>query len=222
MQLAGASVLMNVGLCASGQGAAADAQSVRRMPIGMNLRLISVAALGAALAIIAGRWLALYGGENARLELLITLIGIYAALSLGTSTLQWLFDRRMRQADPELLAHLEALDPEVAAAIADRTRVNEQRDWSWLITAAAWAVVAVAAPLTLLPWLRAGGELTPDTPIHGADILAVVVAVVMYVVVRRHALRHYHCRRCRKPLPRLDGGTPRYACARCGIVWRLS
>lgn len=188
----------------------------------MILRRISVAALGAVSAIIAGRWVAEQGGEHARLQLLAALVGVYAALALGVATLQRIVEQRMRQADPELLAQLEALDPEIAAAMADRTRVNEQRDWPWVFTAGAWAVVAVAAPLTLLPWLRTGGELRTDTPIHATDILALAVTVIVYVIARRHALRHYHCRRCREPIPRLLGETPRYACARCGIVWRLS
>jgi hypothetical protein len=188
----------------------------------MTLRQVSVAALGGALAVVAGRLVAEHAGEHARLQLLAALLGVYLALALGVSTLQRLFEQRVRRADPKLLAELEAQDPELAAAVADRTRINEQRDWPWVLTAGAWAIVAVAAPLTLLPWLRAGSELSTGTPIHGTDVLALAGAVTVYAWVRRYALRHYHCRRCQKPAPRLAGETPRYACARCGIVWRLS
>jgi hypothetical protein len=186
------------------------------------MRRASILILGAVSAVLAGRWLAELSGENARLHWLVALLGVYGAVSLAVATSQWLVERRLRRADPKRLAELEARNPDLASVVADRRRMNELRDWPWVVTAHAWGVVAVAAPLTLLPWLRTNSNLQADSPILATDILALAAAVISYFLVRRHALLHYRCRRCRETLPRLAGGSPRYACARCGIVWRLS
>lgn len=175
--------------------------------------------LAGMIAVVTGRWLAVALGASLRLQLLVSLGIAFMLLALAEWSLRLWLERIIAEAHPGELRDAAAAEPELQALLADRSRSNERRDWQWTVHSVTWAVLAVAAPITLLPWWR-HGQLQADTPIDALDVSAMAAGVAAYMLVKRQAVRNYRCPACGRAARRLDSPAPRFACASCGVTWR--
>lgn len=167
-----------------------------------------------------GRWLALAFGATLQLQLLVSLGIALALLALAEWTLRLWVQRTIAGADPRSLRHAEDESHELADFLTDRIRANERRDWRWALRSTVWGALAVAAPLTLLPWWR-HGSIHVESTVDALDIGAMGAAVIAYSLVKRHALEKYRCPTCGGSPRRLESPTPRFGCLTCEVTWRV-
>jgi hypothetical protein len=113
---------------------------------------------------------------------------------------------------------LERDVPGFAEYIADRTRVNERRDWGWTLSDHGLGIAALAYPPAVYTVLRYGA-LSGATPFDGVALLLMLAGGAAYVMHRRSRLRRYRCPRCANATVRLPGELIRLSCAVCGVTW---
>lgn len=176
--------------------------------------------LAGMVAVLAGRWLAVAFGSSLRLQLVLSLGIAFCLVALAEWTMRLWLERVLDRAHPRKLQALAEEEPELQKSLANRRRSNEMRDWQWMIRSVTWSILAVGAPLTLVPWFR-HGRLQADVPIDALDIGAVAAAVAGYMLLKRRALRNYRCPACDGTPRRLESPTPRFACSSCGVTWRV-
>ena len=128
--------------------------------------------------------------------------------------------QRLALMDPNDRAMLRSEEPGIDEFWADRPRTDERHDCTWRIYRIGFAIMSVLYPPMATIWIRTG-RLSLESEITIVEILAVMAGVATYIVVSRWRLRHYRCRQCNSATVRLEGETPRFSCARCGIIWNL-
>jgi hypothetical protein len=176
--------------------------------------------LGGAYLVFLGWYGARHLGENWRVDLLAALIGLYAVVSVVLPLYEQHVRRQLDAEHPATIAELRRADPELDAFIEDRTRVNERTDWVWRATDLAAGVgLTFYPPLIYTLWRYR--ELQSETPFDGVAVVLMLSGVVAYLVWRGRRLHQYRCPSCDGRPVRLRGEQIRYACAPCGLTWRL-
>ena len=184
------------------------------------MRRFLMPALGAMTFVTLAYWGQAFIQSDFKLRLLVWSLLLYVLLSLLEATIRVRTFAHLRSLDPADVRELEARTPAFREFVAERPRDRERRDWRWAITWTTGAVLSVLAPITLLPWVRSA-HFSPDTPITGLDLVALVLSVGGYVLLHRRALVFYRCPRCYLQTAPLPETTTRRSCAACGTVWRV-
>ena len=159
-------------------------------------------------------------GDNAYVRFGVVVAGLGLVLWAVTRVLQHILWRDLSELHPSDRDFLRAEEPEIDAYWADRPRFGERNDWAWRVYRIGWGLMAVVYPPALTTLIRTG-RLTPESAFTIVEIIAMVVGVATFIVVGRWRLNRYRCRRCGSTPTRLAGETPRFSCARCGIIWNL-
>jgi hypothetical protein len=159
-------------------------------------------------------------GDNAYVRFGIITAGIALVLWGVVAFVQQALWRQLSEMDPSERDFLRTEDPEMDEFWADRPRVGEHKDWAWRVQRIGWGLMAFIYPPALSILIRTG-RLSMDSDFTAYEIGAMCIGVVMFIAVGRWRLKRYHCRRCGETPVRLRGETPRFSCARCGIIWNL-
>jgi len=154
------------------------------------------------------------------IRVLIAFVGLGIVAGAVTLLLKHLLWRRLAEMHPEDRDVLRSEESEIAEFWADRPRVGERHDWTWRIYRAGWAIMSILYPPIATIWIRTG-TLSMQSEVTVVEILAMIGGGVSYVVLSRWRLKHYRCKRCGSATVRLEGETPRFSCARCGVIWNL-
>jgi len=162
----------------------------------------------------------LYFGDSVFFRVFIAITGVALVAWAVTLVLKHVLWQRLAAMHPSDRDVLRADEPSIDEFWADRPRTDERHDWSWRVYRIGWAVMAILYPPIATIWIRTG-RLSFDSQITIVEIAAMIAGVAAYIFVSRWWLRHYRCRRCGSVTARLDGETPRFSCARCGIIWNL-
>ena len=176
--------------------------------------------LGSVYFVFLGWYGVRFYGDDWRQDLLLGMLGLWALIAVVTHFYERRVRREIDALDPRAIAELRQADPDFDAFIADRPRINERVDWGWRAKDIAGGVALAFYPPFAYTVLRYR-ELTSDTPFDGIAVLLMLAGAGGYIVWRRRRLRRYRCPRCDGVPARLAGEQIRFACARCGVAWRL-
>jgi len=154
------------------------------------------------------------------LRVFIAFVGLGLVAGAVGLVLKHVLWRRMAELESEERDVLRTEEPELDEFWADRPRAGERPDWAWRVYRVGWAIMTLVYPPIATIWIRTG-RLSAHSDVTIVEILAATAGVATYVFVSRWRIRHYRCPRCGGPTVRLEGETPRFSCAHCGIIWNL-